>query len=52
MQAPGTLSRTHIAVLATIEGSLHSSMTEAMLIGGGEQMNHRDRLFFFIYFND
>lgn len=44
MQAPGAQSRTPMAVLATIEGSLLSSMTEAMLIEGGEQMNHRDRL--------
>lgn len=44
MQAPGTPSRMPIAVLATIEGSLHFSTTEATLIEGGEQMDHRDRI--------
>lgn len=44
MQVPGTLSRMPIAALATIEGSLHSSMTEAMLIEGGKMMKHRDTI--------
>lgn len=42
MQADGTQPRTPIAVLATTEESLHSSMTEAMLTEGGKNMRHGD----------
>lgn len=40
----GTLPRTPIAVLATTEESLHSSMTEATVTEGGKNMRHIDRL--------
>lgn len=40
MQAAGTPPRTPIAVLATTEESLRSSMTEAMLTEGGKNIRH------------
>lgn len=40
MLAAGTLPKTLMAVLATTEESLRSSMTEATLTGGGKEMRH------------
>lgn len=41
MQVAGILPKRPMAVLATTEGSLHSSMTEEMLTEGGKEIKHR-----------